>query len=297
MKYFIYIAVGLILAGSLMPNLNHAATASRLEIVLESPKASLEELQQAKDVLSKRLNAFGIHTFEISVEPEQRQLAISLEDGPKSEALLPLLLTVGKLDFCEVFTQLEALKFLQASKQWETWVHWLPQSPEGEGKGAIVGVIPSEEMPAFSRFIREPRAIEGLPANLHFAFGREPGEAGALELYALKYGEGMAPLLSGEAVDRSSASYDGHTGGPTIGITFNEEGRTRWAQVTRENMGRPIAVVIDGQVYLAPRVMAEVTGGKAQITGTFSYEEAQLLAALIQGGALPAPFQLKSVRE
>ena len=82
-----------------------------------------------------------------------------------------------------------------------------------------------------------------------------------------------------------------------IRLTFNEEGSALWAQATKENMLRPIAIVLDGEVCFAPVVQAEITSGKAMITGQFSKEEARLAAALIQGGELPVPLRVKSIKQ
>ncbi|MCB0550627.1 MAG: hypothetical protein KDD19_23860 [Phaeodactylibacter sp.] len=297
MKKFIYIAVAVILATSLVPGINYSAPAGFMEIILESPGASPEQTIDAEAVLSKRLKAFGVTAFETEVRPEQRQISIRFQDPLPAETILPLLSSTGKLEFCEVFTQPEILRILNAPGQEEAWKQWFALDTEAAEMQPVLGSITPEEIPGFSEFVISQLAAKALPDNLRFALGHASGTEGRREAYALRYSEGMEPLLTGAAVESSEAHYDEQAGMASIGIRFNEEGSAQWAKATRDNIHRPIAIVFDGLVYFAPRVMAEMTSGQAQITGDFSKEETRLIAALIQGGELPAPFQVKTVKQ
>lgn len=297
MKKFIYIAVGIILASSLMPTLNYSAPATALEITLESPEAGEESLLQAKETISRRLTAYGITAFEIKSKPEKRQLFIRIEGNPEVEPVLPLLTSVGKLEFCEVFTRGELLQLFRGGENQDGWQRWLPLDSGEDEHSAVIGSMPEGDIPSFGAFVLQQQAAKALPQSLSFAFGRWPDEAGRRDLYALRYGPGMAPVLTGGAVKDSRAHYDEGAGAASIGLAFNEEGAARWARASRDNISRPIAIVLDGLVYFAPRVMDEIRSGQAVITGDFSREEARQLAALIQGGELPVPFQVKAVEQ
>ncbi|MCB9351571.1 MAG: hypothetical protein H6573_29330 [Lewinellaceae bacterium] len=296
MKKFIYIAVGIILITSLMPTMNYSAPASFLEITIESPEASPEMLLQAEDVISKRLEAYGITAFETEIHPEEREIDIRFREALAAEKILPLLTSVGRLEFCEVYTQPEVFSMLNESAQSEAWKQWAPLNDETGSHTAVIATIALEEAPAFGRFVLDQEAFKIFPANLSFTFSRTPDENGQAELYALRYGKRMTPILTGAAVEHCQAYDDEAKGVASVSLTFNEEGSARWAQATRENMHRPIAIVFDGQVCFAPRVMAEIKSGQAQISGDFSSEEARQIAALIQGGELPAPFRAKVVK-
>ncbi|HOX01396.1 MAG TPA: hypothetical protein P5555_02700 [Candidatus Paceibacterota bacterium] len=91
-----------------------------------------------------------------------------------------------------------------------------------------------------------------------------------------------AVLFDQTALKSAQVQHDPN-GQPQIGIQFTESGRKRFAQVTRENIGKRLAIVIDGQVYSAPRIMTEISGGKGLISGSFSQKEAADLAAKING--------------
>lgn len=297
MKKFIYIAVAVILATSLMPGINYSAPANITEITIESPEASPEMLLQAEGVIIKRLEAYGLSAFETERYPEKAQIRIRFQEAAPLEAAIPLLTDAGRLEFSAVYTQAEVFSLISRGGQKEAWNRWLPLEEQAKGENAVIGSIAPESIPDFGRFAASREGTQGLPADLRFALGLAPDENGQRELYALQYGLNGKPALTGTAVERSQARFDEAAETASISLAFNEQGSARWAQATRDNLGRPIAIAFDGQVVFAPRVLAEIQSGQAQVTGQFSYEQARLIAALIQGGELPAPFTVKGVKQ
>jgi SecD/SecF fusion protein len=98
--------------------------------------------------------------------------------------------------------------------------------------------------------------------------------------------------LEGDAVTNASADYQGNTAVVYMGM--NSEGATEWAKLTKKNIGRAIAIVMDGVVYSYPNVENEITGGSSQISGNFSIQEAKDLATLLNAGKMPAPAHIVS---
>ena len=86
--------------------------------------------------------------------------------------------------------------------------------------------------------------------------------------------------------------YDGTTNKPQIGIVFNNEGAKLFAEITKTNIGKQLAILLDGQVISAPTIQSEILGGQAQISGTFSIQEANALSRSLKFGALPIPIEL-----
>lgn len=283
------------LLGSLFPSINYGSTANPLKAIIESKDTRPEVLESAREVLLKRLEAYGVQDVEVKTMPDKGQLAFSIGGGYAAKEIMPLLLTAGRLEFCEVYTQAEAVQALKGSEDWKNWARWFPES--ADNARAVVATIAAADLPEFQRFAQARAGNGSLPAGLEFAPGRLPAEDGSIELYALRYNNGHRPLAGSEAVKSSNAEYTEASASAFVGITFNKEGAERWAQATRDNIGRPLAIAMDGIVFMAPKVMAEINFGKAQISGDFSLQEAKLLAALIQGGELPAAFHLVSVSE
>ena len=96
-------------------------------------------------------------------------------------------------------------------------------------------------------------------------------------------------VLTGDTLTGAEVRYDSDFNEPYVSITFNRMGSTIFRQVTRENIRKRLAIVLDGNVYSAPVIQDEIAGGRAQITGRFTTEEARDLAIVLRAGALPAP--------
>ena len=109
------------------------------------------------------------------------------------------------------------------------------------------------------------------------------------ELVAIKATsrDGKAPL-DGGAVTDARVQY-GNNGNPEVSMSMNAEGANTWARMTKDNIGRQIAIVLDGMVYSYPTVQNEISGGSSQITGDFTVEESEDLANVLKSGKLPAP--------
>ncbi|MET0988435.1 MAG: protein translocase subunit SecD [Steroidobacteraceae bacterium] len=101
-----------------------------------------------------------------------------------------------------------------------------------------------------------------------------------------------APLLQGERLVQANATLDGQTGLPVVSFRFDDTGARIFAKVTRENVGRQLAIVLDGKVISAPVINEPIAGGAGQIEGNFTVAETSALAALLRAGALPVPLQI-----
>jgi len=100
--------------------------------------------------------------------------------------------------------------------------------------------------------------------------------------------------LSGKQLQRASVQFDPNTNIPEIGLEFNSEGKDLFKQITERNVGAPVGIFLDGQLITAPRVNDVIYDGNARITGTYTFEEAKLLARRLNAGALPVPIKLVS---
>ena len=116
-----------------------------------------------------------------------------------------------------------------------------------------------------------------------------PGE-NIFELVAIKVTsrDGKA-VLDGGAVTDARVQYGNTGGNPEVSMTMNQEGANVWAKMTKDNIGKQIAIVLDGMVYSYPTVNGAIEGGSSQITGNFTLEEAEDLANVLKSGKLPAP--------
>ena len=110
------------------------------------------------------------------------------------------------------------------------------------------------------------------------------------------YGLKREPELTGDVITNAVATYDPTNNSPIVNMSMDDDGSTKWAQITGANLNKRIAIVLDGQVYSAPVVNSKIVGGNSQITGMENGEEAKLLKIVLKAGALKAPVQMISKR-
>ncbi len=160
-------------------------------------------------------------------------------------------------------------------------------------QGAIVGYSHYKDTAQVNRYLEMPEVRSILPRDLQLKWGVSPTENDpklqTFELYAIKSTErsGRAPL-EGNVIVTANDDYDQH-GKPCVNMSMNTEGARLWAQLTRQNIGKSIAIVLDGYVYSAPTVQNEITGGNSVITGNFTPEQTKDLANVLRSGKMPAP--------
>ncbi|MCR4921816.1 MAG: protein translocase subunit SecDF [Bacteroidaceae bacterium] len=164
--------------------------------------------------------------------------------------------------------------------------------------GCIVGYASIRDLNTISEFFESAEAKDILPNDVRLRWGAkgmgEGASANIYELYAIKVTErnGRAPL-EGDVVTDASDTYDQH-GRPCVSMSMNVDGARRWAALTRANVGRPVAIVLDDNVYSAPNVQNEITGGRSEITGNFTVEDTRDLANVLKSGKMPAPAKIVS---
>ena len=167
-------------------------------------------------------------------------------------------------------------------------------SPSGARGHACIGYAHYADTAKINKYLAMPQIKQLFPPEFKpmwtvKASAMDPNE-NIFELVAIKATsrDGKAPL-DGGAVTDARVQYGNSGGSPEVSMTMNAEGANVWARMTKENIGRQIAIVLDGMVYSYPNVQNEITGGSSQITGDFTLEEAEDLANVLKSGKLPAP--------
>ena len=161
------------------------------------------------------------------------------------------------------------------------------------GQGPIIGYANYKDTAEINKYLAMREVIAELPKDLRLKWGVAPADfdkkGQTFELYAIKSTErnGKAPL-EGDVVTDAKDDFDQH-GKPSVSMSMNTDGARRWAQLTKQNIGRSIAIVLDNYVYSAPNVSTEITGGNSIITGNFSPEQSKDLANVLKSGKMPAP--------
>lgn len=159
--------------------------------------------------------------------------------------------------------------------------------------GAAVGYANHKDTATVNKYLAAQQVKDVLPRDLKFFWCVKPMEQdeSSYELVAIKVTnrDGTAPL-NGDVITDAREEFDERKGGAAmVSMTMNGEGARTWGRITKDNIGRQVAIVLDNYVYSFPTVQSEISGGNSQITGNFTVAEAKDLANILKSGKLPAP--------
>ena len=169
------------------------------------------------------------------------------------------------------------------------------QTIPGDGL-SVVGYASVRDTAAINKLIHGQLAKQVLPSDLRLLWGAKPAEGlskkNVYELYALKVTSADGrPRIEGDVITDAKDQFD-QFGRPQVSMTMNSEGAREWAALTKANVGKAIAIVLDGVVYSAPRVTGEIDGGQSSISGNFTIEDTKDLANTLKSGRMPAPAKI-----
>jgi SecD/SecF fusion protein len=163
--------------------------------------------------------------------------------------------------------------------------------------GSVVGMAAGKDTGKVNRYLALPQVHDLMPRNLRFVWAvkawknpQTKKDTDLFELHAIKEtGRDGRPPLNGDVITTATADFS-QSGGSSaeVSMSMNREGAQTWARMTKENTGRCVAIVLDNSVYSAPRVTEEISGGRSNITGNFTLNEATDLANILKSGKLPA---------
>ncbi len=163
---------------------------------------------------------------------------------------------------------------------------------------SLVGLANVRDTAAINAILFGDLGKQVLPSDVKLVWSAKPtdliaGGKNVFELHALKVTEasGRAPL-EGDVIVDAKDEFEQMSGRPSVSMSMNSDGARRWAQLTKANVGKAVAIVLDGVVYSAPRVNSEISGGNSQITGNFTIEDTKDLATTLKSGRMPAPARI-----
>ena len=167
----------------------------------------------------------------------------------------------------------------------------------GSGSLSLVGYASVRDTAEINSIIYSELAKQIIPSDCKLLWSAKPEDGiqakNIYGLYALKVTtpNGRAPL-EGDVVVDAKDDFNHLSGAPEVTMSMNSDGARRWAAMTKANIGRAVAITLDGVVYSAPRVLNEISGGNTEITGNFTIEETKDLANTLKSGRMPAPARI-----
>ncbi len=281
-----------------LPGVDNPARARRL---LQAPAdLSFWETYKTKEIVNYLIEADRVVRDIMGLEDtvsSNDSLAINVE-SPVIEEETPdsLLGTSDSFDFDNMETETPAadtgasLDFEEAKKQNPLLI--LLNFSENLYETPFVGYVRTQDTAEVNHYLRMEEVKAALPPDLLLLWDAKPAENGYWRLYAIKKNPlDDEPPLSGDVIVDARQDFD-EFGRPDITMVMNSRGTQIWADLTASNIGREIAIVLDGKVYSAPTVQGEIRGGISQISGNFTVTEAKDLANILKAGKLPAPARI-----
>ena len=161
--------------------------------------------------------------------------------------------------------------------------------------GPVVGFCAVKDTSTLNNYLNDPAVMKFFPVDVKFAFTVKPydTEERFIQLVALRVTnrDGKA-AMEGDVVTDASQAFGQYNSSAQVSMSMNQEGAKQWKRLTAENIGKSVAIVLDGFVYSYPTVQSEISGGRSSISGDFSVNEAKDLANILKSGKLPAPARI-----
>lgn len=247
----------------------------------------IAHLSDANDVI-RALN-------EANVQEEVAEVAVeSTIDETESETETDSLASVIENND----TQTDAEKFAAYKKENPLFAVLNIYANGGQVRpGPAVGMALASDTAKVNAYLRMKQVKDVLPRDLALKWTvksiNDESKTSIFELIAIKVTnrDGRAPL-SGEVITDANADFGQFSSSANVNMQMNSEGSKTWARLTKENIGKCIAIVLDDYVYSYPRVNSEITGGRSEITGNFTTQEAKDLANVLKSGKMPAPTKI-----
>ena len=304
-------------------NISYTSSDNDVKKVLNEEVAAAVE--NSNKVVRSRIDRFGVAQPNIQVLHGKGQIGQIMVEMPgikEPERVRKLLQGSANLEFWETYTLNEVYPTLQAldsrlakgdaADSTATDSTKAEKAPATKGaaaqhpllaklaqiqgmapNGCVVGYAVATDTAAINAMMQSEAAKAVLPADLHLAWGVKSAEGmkgNVFELYALRAVNGQ-PSMSGDVIADAKDDFD-QNHQPIVSMTMTTNGARDWASLTKKNLKKCVAIVLDGYVYSAPVVQSEITGGNSQISGHFTTDDTRDLANVLKSGKMPAPTKI-----
>ena len=298
------------------------------EVVKILRQETEDAISASFNIIRSRIDHFGVMQPNIQRLPNSNRILVELPGVKEPERVRKLLQGTASLEFWTTYNGAELLQSLVRADQVvkslnveveqeqtaeNTLADEVAATEQGESRfsreqnpllallspdyagGAVLGAAVAADVATINKYLALPEVRDCFPADIDFKWSikGEPMFDNRLCLYAIKVerADGKAPL-DGSVISDARATYAQTGADAEVSMSMNSNGITEWAQLTADNIGKCIAIVLDGYVYSAPVVRNKIEGGNSSITGNFTIQEAQDLANVLKSGKVPAPARI-----
>lgn len=291
MKSIVYILLGIIISSiivSAFPK-NVWKNQQSLTIQCTDKNPSRELLDKSGAIIKSRLEDYGVHRVNVEINKVSSCIRISFDSQVNVNNLIALLTSKGRIEFYETYDRFEVIQKSDAIKELSSLLNTPEDDKESFRFSGILGYCKQDKKPEVERYLKDhDMSIPGYEIN--FCWSEYPNENGDYYLYMLKSQASMDnSCIVGSAIQSELPDKK-----PELMISFDSKGARIWKDLSKRNIGKSVAIVLDKKVMGAPVVKSEINTGKCVISGNFSWDEINRMNALIKNGVLPLNFELKN---
>jgi len=279
MKSIKYALIAIFLCGILATGFVTVPATKRV-ILLQTAESNVspDQIQKAADVIALRLKNFGTESFDVKAVPGSNRIRVTLAGDPELKVIKSLITQPGMLSFSKTYDNQSLIDLLKDNK---SLLNLLAVRGKSASSAALL-CTSSDSTGYFDRYLGSSPVGE----KCRFAWSNFSDGPEAC-LYALQTGEENIIPLSGSDIESFEVNQDAKGRNHSVKFRFRKPAIQVWSDVTRNNLGKAIAIVLDGKVLFAPVVQSEITGGNCEISGDFTRTEVCFIAALGNSGTLP----------
>jgi len=287
MKSIIYILLAVLLFGIVVSAIPKSISNQKQVITIQSMDESHRTnlLNESCSIIKNRLKDYGLQGFEVSANEIQKSIAITFNDKVNVNEILPLIIAKGKIGFYETYDRSDVIKLIAKDDK----LYSLLNIPSEDHSSAILGYCNIQNKSQVDSYIAE-HYVSKPDQGIKYLWSKSSNKDGNYILYLLKH---QAAMEKSQILETVVVKQPNKSDRSDLMINLNKTGTVLWQSLSKSNIGKQIAVVIDNVVYCAPKVMGEINNGKCMISGDFSPKEITCLKSLINNGELPLEFKLK----
>jgi len=241
-------------------------------------------LSQSADIITRRLQTFSMEKFEIKIISGKNQIRVVLSGKQDRKVAESLITQKGALEFYEAYNYHDLIQLLKGDS---TLLKYLDKGKHYESSPNIGCISSATEMKSVVQYLNSLK----LGDKCKFAWSNFFGDTDVC-LYALRMEEGNRIPLTGSDIQNFEVKHDAGRQKDNILFKFKTPAIQVWADVTKRNLDKAIAIVMDNNVLYAPVVHGEINGGNCEISGDFTHAQVQYITAIVSGGELPASFTI-----
>ena len=244
-------------------------------------------LSKSAAIIEKRLSDYGLQNFLVNENLTKNSIDIVFNDPVAESEILPLLTSRGKIEFYETLNRRDVIKLLDKDDRLYSLLNISSDNQFTDSSPAILGYCNSQSKSEVDAYLAE-HYVSKPYQGIKFLWSQKSNSSGDFYLFLLKHHASM----DGFQIQEAGLAGGGTSNNASLTIQFNSSGVKMWQDLTKNNIGKPVAIVIDEAVYSAPQVMSEIKEGKCLISGDYSPKEIMILGSLLNNEELPLEFHV-----